>query len=99
MIPLLYYVPPLLGAGQLPIQEVAGLSMTQVLAAALMGAWSHGRHALVHHRLAWIGGAAIAGAAAGGGAAPPPPPPGAPPSRLRSHGPPPRPPFSRPAPP
>ncbi len=52
MIPLLYYVPPLLGAGQLPIQEVAGLSMTQVLAAALMGAWSHGRHALVHHRLA-----------------------------------------------
>ena len=55
MIPLLYYVPPLLGAGQLPIQEVAGLSMTQVLAAALMGAWSHGRHALVHHRLAWIG--------------------------------------------
>jgi uncharacterized protein len=63
MIPLLYYVPPLLGAGQLPIQEVAGLSMTQVLAAALMGAWSHGRHALVHHRLAWIGGPAMAGGA------------------------------------
>ena len=56
MIPLLYYVPPLLGAGQLPIQEVAGLSMTQVLAAAIVGAWSHGRHALVHHRLAWFGG-------------------------------------------
>jgi len=63
MILLLYYVPPLLGAGQLPIQEVAGLSMTQVLAAALMGAWSHGRHALVHHRLAWTGGTAMAGGA------------------------------------
>ena len=63
MIPLLYYVPPLLGAGELPIQDVAGLSMTQVLAAALTGAWSHGRHALVHHRLAWTGGPAMAAGA------------------------------------
>jgi hypothetical protein len=60
MIPLLYYVPPLLGAGELSIQEVAGLSMTQVLAAALVGAWSHGRHAFVHHRLALTGGPAMA---------------------------------------
>ena len=37
MIPLLYYVPPLLGAGELPIQQVAGLSMTQVVAAAQIG--------------------------------------------------------------
>jgi uncharacterized protein len=63
MIPLLYYVPPLLGAGELPIQDVAGLSITQVLAAALTGAWSHGRHALVHHRLAWTGGPAMAAGA------------------------------------
>jgi uncharacterized protein len=60
MIPLLYYVPPLLGAGELTIKEVAGLSMTQVLAAAIVGAWSHGRHAFVHRRLALIGGTAMA---------------------------------------
>ncbi len=63
MIPLLYYVPPLLGAGELPIQEVAGLSMTQVLAAAVVGAWSHGRHAFVHTRLALTGGPAMAAGA------------------------------------
>ena len=60
MIPLLYYVPPLLGVGELPIQHVAGLSMTQVLAAAVVGTWSHGRHAFVHHRLALTGGPAMA---------------------------------------
>jgi uncharacterized membrane protein YfcA len=60
MIPLLYYVPPLLGAGELPIKAVAGLSMTQVLAAAVVGTWSHGRHALVHHGLAMTGGPAMA---------------------------------------
>ncbi|HSE06006.1 MAG TPA: sulfite exporter TauE/SafE family protein [Methylomirabilota bacterium] len=61
MIPLLYYVPPLLGAGELPITAVAGLSMTQVLAAAAVGTWSHGRHAMVHRRLALTGGPAMAG--------------------------------------
>jgi uncharacterized membrane protein YfcA len=60
MIPLLYYVPPLLGTGALPIQAVAGLSMTQVLAASVVGTWSHGRHALVHRRLALVGGPAMA---------------------------------------
>ena len=60
MIPLLYYVPPLLGAGELTIKEVAGLSMTQVLAAAVVGTWSHGRHAFVHRRLALVGGSAMA---------------------------------------
>lgn len=60
MIPLLYYVPPLLGAGELPIRVVAGLSMTQVLAAAVVGTWSHGRHALVHRGLALTGGGAMA---------------------------------------
>lgn len=63
MIPLLYYVPPLLGAGELTIKEVAGLSMTQVLAAAIVGTWSHGRHAFVHRRLALIGGSAMAAGA------------------------------------
>jgi len=61
MIPLLYYVPPLLGAGEVPIKVVAGLSMTQVLAAATVGTWSHGRYALVDRRLALTGGPAMAG--------------------------------------
>jgi uncharacterized membrane protein YfcA len=60
MIPLLYYVPPLVAAGELPIRVVAGLSMTQVLAAAVVGTWSHGRHALVHRGLALTGGGAMA---------------------------------------
>lgn len=60
MIPLLLYVPPLLSVGVLDIKIVAGLTMTQVLAAAAVGAWSHGRHALVHRALAWTGGPAMA---------------------------------------
>ena len=63
MIPLLYHVPPLVDVGELSIQEVAGLSMTQVLAGAAVGAWSHGRHALVHPRLALIGGSVMAAGA------------------------------------
>ena len=60
MIPLLYYVPPLLGVGGLDIKAVAGVTMIQVLAATLMGAWTHGRHAMVHRPLAWSGGTAMA---------------------------------------
>ena len=60
MIPLLLYVPPLLSVGAFDIKIVAGLTMTQVLAAAVVGAWSHGRHALVHRALAWTGGPAMA---------------------------------------
>jgi len=66
MIPLLYYVTPLFGAGELPIKTVAGLSMTQVLAASVVGTWSHGRHALVHRPLAVTGGAAMAVASLAG---------------------------------
>lgn len=58
MIPLLYYVPPLLGVGGLDMREVSGASMVQVLIAAGMGAWSHGRHAAVDRGLAWVGGVA-----------------------------------------
>jgi uncharacterized protein len=60
MIPLLYYLPPLLGVGSLDIKQVAGVTMTQVLAASLVGAWSHGRHAMVHRPLALIAGGAMA---------------------------------------
>jgi len=60
MIPLLLYVPPLLGVGSLDIKTVAGVTMAQVLAASVMGAWTHGRSAMLHRRLALWGGAAMA---------------------------------------
>jgi uncharacterized membrane protein YfcA len=60
MIPLLLYVPPLLSVGILDIKIVTGLTMTQVLAAAVVGTWSHGRHAHVHRALAWTGGPSMA---------------------------------------
>jgi uncharacterized membrane protein YfcA len=43
MIPLLLYVPPLLGVGQFDMKQVAAISMVQVLSASLTGV-------LVHHR-------------------------------------------------
>lgn len=69
MIPLLLYVPPLLSVGALDIKIVAGLTMTQVLAAAVVGSWSHGRHALVHRALAWKGGPAMAAGSLAGAVA------------------------------
>lgn len=66
MIPLLYYVPPLLGVGSLPMREVSGVTMVQVLAASAVGAWTHGRHAAVHRGLALRGGMAMAVASLAG---------------------------------
>jgi uncharacterized membrane protein YfcA len=43
LIPLMYSVPPLVGAGALTMNQVAGLTMIQVLASAITG-W------LVHHK-------------------------------------------------
>ncbi len=43
MIPLLLYVPPLLGVGQLDMKAVAAISMVQVLSASLSGL-------IVHHK-------------------------------------------------
>jgi uncharacterized protein len=60
MIPLLFYIPPLLTVGSLDIKQVAGVTMTQVLVASLVGAWTHGREAMVHRRLAAVGGSAMA---------------------------------------
>ena len=60
MIPLLYYIPPLLGVGALDIREVTGVTMAQVLAAALLGAWLHGRRGQLNGRLALVGGTAMA---------------------------------------
>jgi hypothetical protein len=60
MIPLLLYVPPLLGVGSLDIKHVSGVTMAQVFASAAVGAWSHGRGAKVHRGLAIMGGTAMA---------------------------------------
>lgn len=60
MIPLLFYVPPLLNIGQLDIKAVAAVTMVQVCAASLVGAWTHGRRAMVHRKLALVGGGSMA---------------------------------------
>jgi hypothetical protein len=47
MIPLLLYVPPLLGVGQLDMKQVAAISMVQVLAASLSGLIVHKKNRFV----------------------------------------------------
>ena len=60
MIPLLLYVPPLLGVGALDLKSVAAITMVQVFVAAVSGMIAHGRHRAVNKRLALVGGAAMA---------------------------------------
>src|SRR5262245_47854591 len=60
MIPLLYYVPPVLGVESLDFKAVTGVTMVQVLTAAVVGSWTHGKNSMVHRRLAWTGGASMA---------------------------------------
>jgi uncharacterized membrane protein YfcA len=60
MIPLLLYVPPVLGVGALDVKAVAGITMVQVLAAALSGVVAHRRVRAVSGELAWVGGASMA---------------------------------------
>jgi uncharacterized membrane protein YfcA len=60
MIPLLLYVPPLLGVGQLDVKTVAAITMVQVFVAAASGVVAHGRHRAVNRRLATTGGLAMA---------------------------------------
>jgi uncharacterized protein len=51
MIPLLLYVPPLLGVGQLDMKQVAAVSMVQVLAASLSGVIVHNKNRFVSKSL------------------------------------------------
>lgn len=60
MIPLLLYVPPLLGVAALDIKHVAAVTMVQVFVAAASGMIAHGRHHAVNRRLALVGGGAMA---------------------------------------
>jgi uncharacterized membrane protein YfcA len=62
MIPLLLYVPPMLGVGALGVKAVAGATMVQVFVAALSGMLVHRRHNAVNQEIAWVGGLSMAGA-------------------------------------
>lgn len=67
MIPLLLYVPALLGVAVLDMKVVAAMSIVQVLFAALSGAVAHGRRGAIHRPLALLaGGGAATGALLGG---------------------------------
>jgi uncharacterized protein len=60
MVPLLLYVPPLLGLDHLDMKAVAGITMVQVLVAAASGVVAHHRMRAVHGELAWVGGLTMA---------------------------------------
>jgi len=51
MIPLLLYVPPLLGVGQFDMKQVAAISMVQVLSASLSGLIVHNKNRFVSKSL------------------------------------------------
>jgi len=67
MIPLLLYVPPLLGVGELGVKTVAAVAIVQGLFASSSGIIAHGRSGYVNGRIAIIGGALIATGALIGG--------------------------------
>lgn len=69
MIPLLLYVPPLLGVGALDIKSVAAITMVQVFVAAVSGMIAHGRHRAVNRRLALVGGTSMAAGSLAGAVA------------------------------
>lgn len=51
MIPLLLYVPPILGVGQFDMKQVAAISMVQVLSASLTGVIVHNKNRFVSKSL------------------------------------------------
>jgi hypothetical protein len=56
MIPLLLYVPPLLGVGLLTMKEVAAVSMVQVLSASLTGVLVHNKNRFVSKQILLVMG-------------------------------------------
>ncbi len=65
MVPLLLYVPPLLGEPVPDMKSVAGITMVQSLAASLMGTFAHGRRRVYSRLVITMGTAVAAGALAG----------------------------------
>ena len=67
MVPLLIYVPPSLGTGQLTMHDVTGITMVQVLAAAASGVAGHYREGMVDRRVvAFLGSGMMIGSLVGG---------------------------------
>ena len=60
MIPLLLYVPPLLGVGRLDIKTVTAVTMVQVFVASVSAVIVHRRRRAVRHDLAVLGGLGMA---------------------------------------
>lgn len=52
IVPMLLYLPQWLGLGAVDIKSAAAIAVAQVVAASITGAVAHGRHGLVHTRLA-----------------------------------------------
>ena len=66
LVPALLYVPPLLGAPQLDMKVIAGLTMLQGFAASCSGLLGHRKDRHVCRRLVWhMGPAMMVGSAAG----------------------------------
>jgi uncharacterized membrane protein YfcA len=66
MIPLLLYVPPLLGLEALDMKTVAAISMVQVLAASISGTIAHWQNRFVSRRLViYMGTGIVAGSLSG----------------------------------
>ena len=51
LIPLMLGVPPIVGVGRLSMNEVAGITMVQVLAASISGCLAHRRDGFAHMRM------------------------------------------------
>jgi uncharacterized protein len=67
MVPLLLFVPRLLGLASLDMRDVAGMTIVQVFAASLLGYGVHYRRRQTSGPVVrWMGGAMTLGAAAGG---------------------------------
>ena len=67
LVPLLLYVPPLLGIAALSMKEVAGVTIAQVMVASFSGFLTHRRRRAVHLGLGlWMGAPSLAGSWAGG---------------------------------
>ncbi|MEK6768098.1 MAG: sulfite exporter TauE/SafE family protein [Gemmatimonadota bacterium] len=66
MVPLLVYVPPLLGVGRLTMHDITAVTMVQVLAAAASGVAGHYREGMVDRRVvATLGAGMMIGSLAG----------------------------------
>lgn len=67
MVPLLLFLPPLLGLPSLDMRSVAGLTIVHVFAAALLGYLVHRRRQATNPLVVrWMGGAMVAGTGLGG---------------------------------